>query len=256
MKRTILAVGLVMAAGTGILYGGIVDKAKIDSVKLVKLQKVLKSVDDLDDMKLYGDVAELLYNANSESVIADEIGLEVIKFGTPEQVEKIRGRLSPETLEQEQVRKYLKYAEARARTAPGSQFVDFEGEDDGGNKIRLSDFVKPGKYTLIDFWAGWCPYCVRELPELARLRRIFADKGFDIVGVAVREEPAKTKNMVDKKGIDWPVIYNTQMIPYDIYGFVGIPHHILVGPDGKIISRGESVEQIASRLENVSIETR
>lgn len=245
-----------MASGTGILYGGIVDKTNTDSIKLVKIQKVLKSVDDLDDMKLYGDVAELLYNANSESAIADEIGLEVIKFGTPEQVERIRGRLSSNTLEQEQVQKYLRYAEARARTAPGSQYVDFEGEDVNGNKIRLSDYVKPGKYTLIDFWAGWCPYCVRELPELAQLRKDFVDRDFDIVGVAVREEPAKTKNMVDKKGIDWPVIYNTERIPYDIYGFVGIPHHILVGPDGKIISRGESVEQIAARLKQVSTVTR
>ena len=46
----------------------------------------------------------------------------------------------------------------------------------------------------------------------------------------------------------WPVVFNTERRAYDIYGFSGIPHHILLGPDGTIISRGESLRQIDARL--------
>jgi hypothetical protein len=54
--------------------------------------------------------------------------------------------------------------------------------------------------------------------------------------------------MVAKQELPWKVLYNTQKAPYDIYGFSGIPHHILIGPDGTIISRGENADQIKERL--------
>ncbi|MDE5976305.1 MAG: hypothetical protein K2G69_07135, partial [Muribaculaceae bacterium] len=60
-----------------------------------------------------------------------------------------------------------------------------------------------------------------------------------------------TKAAIKKHEISWPVLYNTQRKPYDIYGFSGIPHHVLIGPDGVIISRGETPDQIDHRLEKV-----
>ena len=77
------------------------------------------------------------------------------------------------------------------------------------------------------------------------------DKGVEIVGVAVRDTPEDTRDAVKKYGLEWPVVYNTGRTPYDIYGFSGIPHHILIGPDGKIISRGESIEAIRKTLESI-----
>ncbi len=69
--------------------------------------------------------------------------------------------------------------------------------------------------------------------------------------MAVRDTTEDTKVMVKKRGIDWPVLYNTQKVPYDIYGFTGIPHLMLIGPDGTIISRGESPAQIDARLQGL-----
>ncbi len=107
-----------------------------------------------------------------------------------------------------------------------------------------------GKYALIDFWASWCPYCIRELPDLKALRADYGDM-LEIVGVAVRDLPEDTRAMVEKQEIVWPVLYNTERVPYDIYGFSGIPHHILVAPDGTIVSRGESAAQLRDRLAGI-----
>lgn len=79
----------------------------------------------------------------------------------------------------------------------------------------------------------------------------YHDKGFDIIGVAVRDKIDDTSAMVAKHELPWQVVYNTQRVPYDIYGFSGIPHHMLIGPDGVIISRGESVAQIRARIEQL-----
>ncbi len=147
---------------------------------------------------------------------------------------------------------YRKFAALRAATAPGQPIVDFEGEKADGTPTNFTSFVKPGAYTLVDFWASWCPYCIKELPEITALYDRWKDNGLEIVGVAVRDTPDDSKAAVKKHNITWPVIYNTQRKPYDIYGFSGIPHHILVGPDGKIVSRDESISQIEARLKEAA----
>lgn len=246
MKRiAILALALFGVAGANARK---IPENITDTVKFNKIQAVLDAVDELDDVNLYGDVTGILMNTFKEGPQGEYLTLEYIRFGNPERVDSVLATM-PETFRnREDVRRYVDMAHARINTAPGKKYVDFEGENAEGGKINLSSLVKPGEYTLIDFWASWCPYCIREIPALKEILNEYGPKGFNIVGVAVRDEPAKTKAMVEKKSIPWPVLYNMDRIPYNIYGFVGIPHHILVSPDGTIISRGESAEQIAARL--------
>ncbi len=87
------------------------------------------------------------------------------------------------------------------------------------------------------------------------MRADFGDM-VEIVGVAVRDIPEDTRAMVAKQDIPWPILYNTERRPYGIYGFSGIPHHMLISPDGVIISRGENVSQLRSRLEKIRSENK
>lgn len=208
----------------------------------------LDSVDNLDDMALYVSEVEKLYRENENNVIRDYLGVELLKFSEGAKVDSVLTNSSDRFRKSRRVNFYATLARNRANTAPGNKYTDFKGETSQGSPIALSSMVKPGNYTLIDFWASWCPYCIKELPELEKLYDQYKDKGLEIVGVAVRDNIDDTKMMVNKKNIRWPIIYNTQKTPYDIYGFAGIPHHILIGPDGTIISRGENTEQLRVRL--------
>lgn len=42
-----------------------------------------------------------------------------------------------------------------------------------------------GKATLINFWAPWCPPCVQELPELARLHAALQPQDGQVIGIAL-----------------------------------------------------------------------
>ena len=42
-----------------------------------------------------------------------------------------------------------------------------------------------GRPLVVNFWATWCPPCVREMPELDRFHREFSPRGWQVVGLAV-----------------------------------------------------------------------
>lgn len=128
-------------------------------------------------------------------------------------------------------------------TMPGQKFVDFEVEYDG-KTTRLSDYVGKGKYVLVDFWASWCGPCIRQIPVLKELLAEFGDKGLEVLGVAVWDEPANTLSAIESHGITWPCIINAQRIPTDLYGINGIPCIILYGPDGTILSRDKQSDEL------------
>lgn len=233
--------------------------ATMDSTRMIKgtplndkfsaMLASLDSVENLDDAPLYEQFVEERYNENKDNVLGYYLGVEWLKYASPEKVDSMLNLMPADFKDTRRVQYYLNFARLRANTAPGKPYMDFPGENEKGGKVNFSDFVVPGKYTLVDFWASWCPYCIKELPELKELYADFSDKNFAMVGVAVRDKADDTAAAVAKHEIPWKVMYNTQRIPYDIYGFSGIPHHILIGPDGVIISRNESPAQLRTRLE-------
>ena len=134
-------------------------------------------------------------------------------------------------------------------TAEGQKFTDFEVKAEDGAAQKLSDFVGKGKVTVVDFWASWCPPCRAEIPKLQALKAKYGDK-FDVLGVAVWDNPDDTRKAISELEITWPVIVGTQKLtePTDLYGIKGIPHVIVFGPDGTILSRGLTGDDLANKL--------
>lgn len=137
----------------------------------------------------------------------------------------------------------LDAAEKRARTAVGQKFVDFEIANDSTVQ-RLSDYVGKGKYVLVDFWASWCGPCIRETSVIKDLYNQYGPEGLEVLGVAVWDEPDNTRAAIAKHQIPWPQIINAQTVPTDLYGITGIPHIIIFGPDGTILSRGKQGDEL------------
>ncbi len=137
-------------------------------------------------------------------------------------------------------------------TAEGQKFIDFEVPAADGTVQKLSDYVGKGKVTLVDFWASWCGPCRAEIPKLQALKTKYGDK-FDVLGVAVWDNPDDTRKAIEQLQITWPVIIGTEQLnqPTDLYGIKGIPHIIIFGPDGTILSRGLTGDDLANKLAEV-----
>ena len=167
------------------------------------------------------------------------------------QVDEIISKMPKAMLENEQVA-YLKAGlDARKATAEGSMFQDFTVEHVYGydrsvdpqplkKEVKFSDYVGKGTYVLVDFWSPWCGPCKREIPNIKAVYDQYKDKGLEVLSLAVweRKPQSHTIETAAELGMDWLHINNCGQVPTDIYGVEGIPHLMLVGPDGTILKRG------------------
>lgn len=53
-----------------------------------------------------------------------------------------------------------------------------------------------GKVTIINFWATWCPPCLKEFPDIIRLYNDYNEKGLDVVAVSMNE-PDEMEDIAD-----------------------------------------------------------
>ena len=125
-----------------------------------------------------------------------------------------------------------KAVKAQIETGEGKKFTDFEV---GAQKF--SDYVGNGKYVLVDFWASWCGPCKEEIPNIKKVYNKYNGEDFDVLSVAVWDKATASISAANALGITWKQIIDAQRIPTDIYGIQGIPHIMLIGPDGTILKR-------------------
>lgn len=87
-----------------------------------------------------------------------------------------------------------------AHAAPAS-FYQLEFPSPDGTSMAVSDFL--GKPMVLNFWATWCPPCVKEMPDLDYLQ----DKhpGVTIVGLAVDTAKNVTK-FSEKVPVSYPIL--------------------------------------------------
>jgi len=60
-----------------------------------------------------------------------------------------------------------------------------------GRTLGAADIA--GRAVVLNFWAPWCPPCVREMPDIDRFARSAAGKDTLVIGLAVDEQPAVEK---------------------------------------------------------------
>jgi len=121
---------------------------------------------------------------------------------------------------------------------PGDRRADLRLPDPDGKPRRLSEW--DGQIVLVNFWATWCGPCRDEMPLLQRTGQVLAEKGLQVVGVAIDDGDAVRTYLKDNP-VDYPVLIDESngTDPSLIFGDTRgvLPYSVLIGRDGRILDR-------------------
>ncbi len=202
-----------------------------------------------EELGKYLEKTKKVINSNLDNYVSVAALTDIYNYLSPDELTSVISSLAPELQNKNSIVSLKNAVQAKANTAEGKKFTDFEVETTPGHVEKFSDYVGNGKYMLVDFWASWCGPCKAEIPNLKNVYAKYHGDKFDVLSVAVWDQPQASLDTAAAYGLPWNHMINTQRIATDIYGIQGIPHIILVGPDGTILKRdlrGGDIEKAVS----------
>jgi len=135
-------------------------------------------------------------------------------------------------------------AESVALPLPGRSAPDFEFGKEIEGAERLSELQ--GRVVVINFWATWCPYCVKEIPALEAVYRRYQDQGVVVLGVDVGESPEQVAEFKRTTPFTYPLVYDRTEKIFRSYWGRSLPVTFVVDQEGIIsgILFGQTSEEI------------
>ena len=179
--------------------------------------------------------------------------LDGLKFSWGKEVTReLFDTLTPEIKESETGQRMAKFLKFYKSPETGDAYTDFELPNLKGEKIRLSE--KLGEYTLLEFWASWCGGCRKDHPKLIKIYKDYNDKGFTVIGISGDNHEEDWKTAVEKDKLPWLNLRGAEgresVVQYK-YGIHYLPSNFLIGPDGKIIAKDVSPEELEKLLKKI-----
>lgn len=122
-------------------------------------------------------------------------------------------------------------------TLDASESSDYQLVDMDGNIHRVSD--NRGKWLVINFWASWCPPCIKEMPEIERFYQENKSTA-QVWGVTFEDsDKEKIQQFVAQLGVTYPILGYGQD-PLTGFGDVNVlPTTFVIDPDGLFFHRFE-----------------
>ncbi|WP_446808071.1 TlpA family protein disulfide reductase [Methylomonas sp. 2BW1-5-20] len=95
-----------------------------------------------------------------------------------------------------------------------------------------------GKILIINFWATWCPPCLKEIPEFIKLQDEYKDKGLQFVGIAI-EDKQPVEDYLKRIKINYPVLIGGEgatMLAQQLGNVINtVPFTVIVNQQGQIV---------------------
>jgi peroxiredoxin len=107
-----------------------------------------------------------------------------------------------------------------------------------GGELALASLR--GRSLVVNFWATWCPPCVKELPDLDRFQADHAARGWQVVGIAI-DSPTAVRKFLARQPLRFPIgvagLEGTELARQLGNSAGGLPFTVVLDPAGRIVQR-------------------
>ncbi|MFZ2431913.1 MAG: TlpA disulfide reductase family protein, partial [Lutibacter sp.] len=141
------------------------------------------------------------------------------------------------------------------KTSVGSTISEIKMPNSLNEPISLNDIR--AKYTLIDFWASWCPPCRSESKLLNSLYSAYNAKGFEIYGISLDSKRENWLNAIDKDKRIWTEVSTVEGFKTAVsveYGITALPTNFLIDASGKIVAVNIHGRELKEKIDALFIE--
>ncbi len=122
---------------------------------------------------------------------------------------------------------------AAAAPSTEGQFMQLALPDVAGKPVALSSFA--GQPMLVNFWATWCPPCVKEMPDLEELQKKFPQVRFVGIGIDTADN---IRAFTEKVPVSYPLLVAGHQGIDIVRGLGnsagGLPFTVVFDADGRV----------------------
>jgi thiol-disulfide isomerase/thioredoxin len=114
---------------------------------------------------------------------------------------------------------------------------DFSLTDLNGKIRNISEWNN--KILVVNFWATWCPPCIKEMPLFVEIQHDYGEIGLQIIGIAIDKHEAVQK-FVQENYINYPILEGDDVINISkSFGnrLGALPFTAVVDRDGNVVVR-------------------
>lgn len=97
-----------------------------------------------------------------------------------------------------------------------------------------------GKVIYIDFWASWCPPCIKSFPFMNRLVADFHERGLEVIGINLDEKLEDAEAFLQKIPHEFTVMFDRDKHCAADFNVIAMPSTYIIDKRGMIrhIHRG------------------
>ena len=91
-----------------------------------------------------------------------------------------------------------------------------------------------GKVVYLDFWASWCPPCLKSFPFMEQLKQKYGKRGLVVIAISLDEKFEDAWIFLNQTQASFVIAHNNRGDIATRYDVQAMPSTYLIGRDGKI----------------------
>ena len=189
---------------------------------------------------------------NSDTPVGVYILAGNFEFIDPQEGLEIISHFSSENQSNEKVAYIKEMFTHQLATEKGKPFTDIQLPTLQGDEAKLSDYAGKGFPVLLYYWSSESRASISNIPFMKSLWQRYSPQGLRIVAISLDTQKSLWKKTVETNELNWIQLsdlkgWNSPSLT--LYGVSSFPYSVLIGQEGKILSKGEKGENLQKAIE-------